>query len=81
MTHAHEAPLAPPRCTACGHRMPSAPGLRPVETRRLPAWFWPAELIARLCARAMRGLETEETDHLGLRPLPGEGGGAHASVL
>jgi hypothetical protein len=50
--HRHGFPWAPPpRCTDCGHRVPTQSNMRPVETRRLPVRLWLAELLMRGVAR------------------------------
>ena len=48
--------------------MSTDPGLRPIQSRRYPVWWWGFELIARLEARASRRLP----EHLrcGLEPVP-----------
>jgi hypothetical protein len=46
----HEAPLWCNRCSACGHRQP-VNGVAPRQTRELPPWHWPGELVNRRRAR------------------------------
>lgn len=45
--------LPMPRCDGCGHRVSTRDGFRPIETRQLPVWAWPAELVMRWTARRM----------------------------
>jgi hypothetical protein len=43
------------RCTGCGHRVESVYGARPVQSRRLPFWTWPGELLGRWIAVLANG--------------------------
>lgn len=54
----------PVRCSGCGHRVAPQPGIRPVETRKLPTRLWLFELVARWQARQMRHIPMELWDML-----------------
>ncbi len=41
----------PDRCTTCGHRLPSADGTPPGESRWKPPWTWPGEILGRYVAQ------------------------------
>lgn len=43
-------PYGEPRCMHCGHRV-SNKGLAPRQSRELPFWTWPLELLGRYQAR------------------------------
>ena len=46
-------PRGETRCSGCGHRQPTEFGgvvFPPVESRRLPFWTWPGELLGRYLA-------------------------------
>lgn len=45
-------PRGEPRCGECGHRVPGADGISPVQSRRLPPWTWPGEAWGRRVARS-----------------------------
>jgi len=59
-----------PRCSHCGHRVYGPTGA-PVQTRHLPWWWWPMELVSRAEARVMR--RSFAADELGVLYSP-EGG-------
>lgn len=39
------------RCTGCGHRVPGPSGIAPKQSRELPFWTWPGEILGRVLAR------------------------------
>lgn len=45
------------RCTGCGHRVAGTYGILPRQSRELPFWTWPGELIGRWLAK-MAGSES-----------------------
>jgi hypothetical protein len=56
MNEDREILMRPPRYADNGHRAPLSWGpsyLDPVETHKLPVWYWPFELIGRAEAKLL----------------------------
>ncbi len=65
MSHVHSEEceygryVRPPRYPCTGHRAPIEYDLEPCQTRELPIWYWPFELVGRLETRLLAKHEVE----------------------